>query len=42
MYRYDPSKDSEPNYSKNVQPLENISGLVITKPTSLSLNQTLN
>jgi hypothetical protein len=41
MYRYDPSKDSEPNYSKNVQPLENISGLVITKPTSLSLNQTL-
>jgi hypothetical protein len=42
MYRYNPSKDSEPNYSKNVQPLENISGLVITKPTSLSLNQTLN
>ena len=41
MYRYDPSKDSDPDFTKKVQPLENISGLVITKPTSLSLNQTL-
>jgi len=39
MYAYDPSKDGEPNYNQNVQPLTDISGLIIKKSTSLTLNQ---
>ena len=39
MWAYDPSKDGEPNYNNPVQPLTNISGLAITKESSLSLNQ---
>lgn len=39
IWSYKPSTDGEPNYNKNVQPLQNDSGLPITKESSLTLNQ---